>query len=319
MRDQNKVERTRSKAGAIRLSWVILAVAAIALVIFAEREAECLEVTLVTNTPDKHRVTGILKEIKEDGTITLIGAYGDQTYKKGQYLSATCPEPPEQTLAKQSYLRGEYARALELYTDVHAKYRDLGWGAASLDGMGKCHLQMADVEAAIESYSSLLEEYPTYAESRPVKFSLAQACEVKKKVSRAVELYEEVIAESDDELSAMSLRNIGNIFYARRMYKQALLYYLRVAILYQNFAKAPVAESMFRAGDCFEKMAEEEKSPKVAARFSQRAKKYYLDLMNRFPQSDFAKQAQSRYQHLTGGASRDESSAKEKSPATAGG
>ncbi len=319
MRGREKVGRRRSRAGALRLSWMILAVAAIALVIFAHREAECLEVTLVTNTPDKHRVAGVLKDITEDGTITLTGAYGEQTYKKEQYLSATCPEPPEQTLAKQSYLQGEYARALKLYTDVHGKYRGLGWGAASLDGMGKCQLQMGEVGAAIESYSNLLEEYPTYPESRPVKFSLAHACEVKKKVGRAVELYEGVIAESDDELTAMSLRNIGNIFYGRRMYKEALLNYLRVAILYQNFPKAPVAESMFRAGDCFEKMAGDEKSPEVAARFFHRAKKYYLDLMNKFPQSDFAKQAQLRYQQLTGGASRSESSAGEKSPATAGG
>ena len=142
MRVQERVRRRGSRGKGFGLSWMIFAVAGLALVTFAEREAECLEVTLVMNTPDKHQVTGTLKEGKEDGTITLIGVYGEETYKKGQYLTATCPEPAEQVLAKQSYMRGEYARALELYGNVHRRYRDLGWGAASLEGMGKCRWGM---------------------------------------------------------------------------------------------------------------------------------------------------------------------------------
>jgi len=315
----DQIRGTGSRAKPRGLSWVIVVVAAMGLLGYAARTAEGLEVTLVLNTPDKHQVTGTLKEVGEDGAITLIGIYGEQTYTRSQYLTATCPEPAEQALAKQSYLKGEYAKALLLYQQVHEKYRELGWGAASLEGMGKCHLQMRDVEKAIESYSRLLEEYPGYTGTRAVKFSLAQACEVRGRLSWAVDLYGQVAIESDDELSAMSLRNIGNIHYGRKKYKDALLNYLRVAILYQSFPRAPVAESMFRAGDCFEKLAEEEKSPQVAARLRDRAKKYYEDLMTRFPQSDFARQAQLRYQQLTGGTPTSKSSLGEKPSAAAGG
>ncbi len=132
-----------------------------------------------------------------------------------------------------------------------------------------------------------------------MKFSLAQANEGKGNLSAAAELYEQVGSEADDELSAMSLCNMGNVLYANGKYEEALLYYLRVAILYQNLANAPVAECMFKAGDCLEKVAEV-RSPEVAARLRERARKYYLDVMNRFRQSDFAKQAQLRYQQLPG-------------------
>ena len=292
---------------------------AIALMPFVFKEAECLEVTLILNTPDKHEVAGTLKELKEDGTITLIAAYGEETYRKAQYLTATCPEPQEHTLAGQTYLKGEYEKALALYQQVYDNYRLLGWGAASLEGIGKSYTQMANLSAAIESYAKLLWDYPSYAGSRQVKFSLAQACQVKQQLSWAVDLYEQVATESDDELSASALRNVGDIHYGKGDYREALLSYLRVAILYQNFPKAPVAESTFKAADCFEKLAQKEMSPEVVARLKERAKKYYSDVMTRFPQSDFARQASSRYQQLTGGASTEAPPPQEKSSATAGG
>jgi tetratricopeptide (TPR) repeat protein len=294
-------------------------VAAIILIAFAGNQAVGLEVTLVMNTPDKQQVKGTLKEIKEDGTITLTGTYGEQTYLRAQYLTATCPEPPEQTLANQSYLKGEYPRALALYEEVSRKYRLLGWGAASLEGMSKCQLQMGNVDASIESYSRLLEEYPSYPGSRTIKFSLAQACEVKGNLSWAVDLYRQVALEADDDLSAMSYRNVANIHYGREKYDDALLHYLRVAILYQNSPGAPVAEATFKAADCFEKLAAEEKSPEIAARHRERAKKYYLDVIARFPQSEYARQAQVRYQQLTGGAAATSSPGEETASAKTGG
>lgn len=281
---------------------MIVIIAAFILIAFAGKQAAGLEVTLVMNTPDKQQIKGTLKEIKEDGTITLTGTYGEQTYLRAQYLTATCPEPPEQTLANQSYVKGEYARALALYEAANMRYGQLGWGATSLEGISKCQLQLGNVDAAIENYSELLEEYPAYPESRTIKFSLAQACEVKGKLSWAVDLYGQIAVEGDDEFSALSYRNVGNIHYARKKYDDALLNYLRVAILYPNLPNAAVPESTFKAADCFEKLAADEKSPEVATRLRERAKKYYAEVITRFPQSEYARQAQVRYQQLTGGA-----------------
>jgi tetratricopeptide (TPR) repeat protein len=298
---------------------MIVIVAAFILIAFAGNQAAATEVTLVMNTPDKQQIKGTLKEIKEDGTITLIRAYGEETYARTQYLSATCPEPPEQTLANQSYLKGEYPKALALYETVNSKYGLLGWEAASLEGISKCQLQLGNLDAAIANYSRLLEEYPAYPESRTIKFSLAQACEVKGKLSWAVDLYGQIAVEGDDEASALSYRNIGNIHYARKKYNDALLNYLRVAILYPNLPNAAVPESTFKAADCFEKLAAEEKSPEVATRLRERAKKYFAEVITRFPQSEYARQAQVRYQQLTGGAAAILPSAEGALPTEAGG
>jgi len=287
------------------------------LLVFGVSGASGLEVTLVLNTPDKDKVQGTLKDVKEDGTITLIGAYGEQTFKQGQYLSAVCPEPAEHPLAKQSYLKAEYPKALQLYEYVYAKYRVLGWGAASLEGIGNCHRFTGNTDAAIENYAKLLADYPNYAGSRRVKYVLAQVREKKTDLAAAVELYEQVAAEADDELSAASLRNIGNILYLSQKYEDALLQYLRVAILYQNLPQAPVAECMFRAADCFEILADT-RPPQEAAKLRERAKKYYLDVVTRFPQSEFAKPARLRYQELSAGAPTATTDPKEKPSAEAG-
>ena len=273
-----------------------------------------LEVTLVLNTPDKKEFKGALESVSEDGTITLMGPYGVQTFDQGQYLSAVCPEPPEQSLAVQSYLKGEYPEALELYRTVQAKYRFLGWGAASLEGIGNCSRQMGKTDEAIEAYSSLVEQYPTYAGIRKASFALAQASENKGNVSRAVELYEKIAWGADDELSALSLRNNARILYANGKFQEALLDYLRVAILYQNFPNAPVAEATFRAGDCFEKLAAKE-SYAVGSKLRERAKKYYADVITRFPQSEFAQNARLRYQQLTSGSPEATPTTDEKSSA----
>jgi tetratricopeptide (TPR) repeat protein len=277
-----------------------LAVLALVLAMCVTSIVRGLEVTLVLNTPDKKEFKGTLESLSEDGTITLMGAYGVQTFNQGQYVSAVCPEPPEQSLAVQSYMKGEYPKALELYKTVQTKYRVLGWGSASLEGMGNCHRQMGKTDEAIEAYSSLVEQYPTYAGIRRASFALAQASESKGNVSRAVELYEKIAWEGDDELSALSLRNNARILYANGKYQEALLDYLRVAILYQSFPNAPVAEATFRAGDCFEKVAADE-SYEVANKLRERAKKYYADVITRFPQSEFAPNARLRYQQLTSG------------------
>ena len=311
MTHEQILQRTKGGHHRPRPTRTLVVLATMLLVIFGGTKAMALEVTLVMNTPERDEVKGTLKEVKEDGTITLIGTYGVQTFRRDQYLSAVCPEPPEQALANQSYLKGEYAKALALYEEVYTKYRALGWGALSLEGMGNCHRQMAHADAAIEAYSKLIEEYPTYAGGRRVKLSLGQTTEAKGNLARAVELYEEISLEGDDELSAISLRNIARILYAREKYHDALLHYLRVAILYQNLPNAPVAECTFMAGDCFEKLAKDQ-SPEVAARLRERAKKYYLDVITRFPQSDFAKQAQVRYQQLTAGAATSGTDAEEK-------
>ncbi len=256
-----------------------------------------VEVTLLLNTPDKDEITGTLKEVKEDGTITVIGPYGEQTFRQSEYVTAVCPEPAEYTQARQAYSRGDYEKALALYKQAYADYGMLGWGAASLEGIGNCHRFMGNPDAAIENYTRLLADYPNYAGSRRVKYALAQVREGRADLAGAVELYGQVAQEADDVLSAASLRNIGNVLSSSQKHEEALLYYLRVAILYQNLPQAPVAECMFRAADCFETLAAD-RPPQEAAKFQERAKKYYLDVMTRYPQSEFADPARLRYQSL---------------------
>lgn len=283
----------------------------------AAAETSPVEVTVVLNTPDKREVKGVLKEVTGEGTITLTGAYGDQTFRQGQYLSALCLEPPEHAIARQSYLRGDYSQSLELYRETYSRYRFLGWGAVSLEGMANSYRLTGNGDAAIETSAKLLSEYPNYEANRRVKFALAQLRERKGELAAAVELFGQVAWGADDELSATSFRNMGSILYMNGKYEEALLQYLRVPLLYANVPGAPIAECLFRAGDCFEILADE-LSPQPAAQLRARARKYYSDVVARYPQSEFAKAAQLRHQNLTGGAGASSSDTSGTEPTEAG-
>lgn len=276
-----------------------------------------VEVTVVLNTPDKREVKGVLKDVMEDGTITLTGAYGEQTFRQGQYLSASCAEPPEHAIARQTYLKGDYRVAIQLYREIYSRYRFLGWGAVSLEGLANSHRLAGNIDAAMETYAKLLLDYRSYEANRRVKFALAQLRERKGELAAAMELYGQVAWEADDELSATSFRNMGSILYMSGKYEEALLEYIRVPVLYANVPGAPIAECLFRAGDCFEVLADE-LSPLRADPLRERAREYYFDVITRFPQSEFAKAAQLRYQNLTAGSGASGPDTGETTPTEAG-
>jgi TolA-binding protein len=103
----------------------------------------------------------------------------------------------------------------------------------------------------------------------------------------ALATYEQVIAKTDRESAARAQFMIGEIQFASKKYREAIVSFFKVIAAY-GYPKWQ-ADASYEAGRCFEELG-----------YKQKAIEQYEELIKSFPKSDRVEAAQTRLAELRG-------------------
>ncbi len=126
---------------------------------------------------------------------------------------------------------------------------------------------------------------PQSSSAQDARYKMAQLYESKKKMDKAIELYEQVANTNAGDTAARARFHLGEIYEAKGDCDSAARSYMQVAILFLHPELSP--ESLWRAGQCFETMGSVD-----------RAKRAYQEILSDFPESEQAGKAKQRLDEL---------------------
>ncbi|MCA9242211.1 MAG: tetratricopeptide repeat protein, partial [Planctomycetales bacterium] len=195
-------------------------------------------------------------------------------------------------------MRGECFFALEQYADALRAYNEPAAapgenGLPSLQSLAALHAGQAAAQAgnwdeSLKWLDQALESDDTNREQ--AQYERAWALANLKRTNEAKQLFAQLADTSGSPLAARSRFMLGEMQFAHKQYEAAVRTFFRVAYGYGG-REAPQeyhawqSESLFEAARCLEEL--DRKEP---------AKKLYLELLERFPESPKARHARTRLQ-----------------------
>jgi TolA-binding protein len=138
---------------------------------------------------------------------------------------------------------------------------------------------------AADALSELARRHPEFENRVEGELWRGKALAAQGKHTAARQAFERVIADDRGELAAEARLGLGALHEARDQLEEALSEYLKVALLYAHDDK--VAEALFRAGSCLERLGDLEK-----------ASLQYRELLDEHEDSPFAERARERLRAL---------------------
>jgi soluble lytic murein transglycosylase len=125
---------------------------------------------------------------------------------------------------------GDWELALSEYQRTLSEGSDSRFQAAALLGIGRTYFAMADLDAAQEALSTLINLYPDAEQVAPANFALAKVLEAQGKPEEALPAYQNYLALRPNRIDAYLLEwsadtyfNAGDYASAITTYQQALL------------------------------------------------------------------------------------------------
>ena len=137
-----------------------------------------------------------------------------------------------------------------------------------------------------------IKQFPDSAYLPELRYESGWALQNLGRADEAVKQYEQVVTETDREVSARARFMIGEILFEKREYKEAIRNFFKVAYGY-GYPDSPAslhtwqANASYEAGRCFEVL-----------RMVEQAKKSYQEVVEKYPASDKASLAKTRLEAL---------------------
>jgi len=144
--------------------------------------------------------------------------------------------------------------------------------------MAECSEKAGKTDAALALYKSVVEADPRGAIGVEARYRMARIFETQQKDEDALRLYEEAANANTGDTAARARFRLGELYEAKQEFDAAARSYMRVAILFLHDQLSP--ESLWRAGQCFEKAGSREQ-----------ARKSYEELVREYPESEQALKA----------------------------
>ena len=151
--------------------------------------------------------------------------------------------------------------------------------------IGECSEKAGDAQAAIKHYKKVVEEAPRTESAVKANYRMAGLYESLGEGEKALQLYEAAANTNTGEVAALSRFRLGELFEEKEDFDAATRNYMLVAIWLLHEELSPKAH--FRAAQCFEKAGKPDQ-----------AKKTYRDIVAEYPDSEQAKEAQTRLAEL---------------------
>lgn len=151
--------------------------------------------------------------------------------------------------------------------------------------LGETYSAMKKVEAALDAYKWIQENALQTPSAHESTFRIAALYEEQGKIAEAMTLYERAATAAMNDTAARARFHLGELYEGKKEYDTAAKNYMRVAILFLHPTLS--SESMWRAGQCFEKGENQESAIKI-----------YSDILAEYPDSKEAESAKARLAEL---------------------
>jgi tetratricopeptide (TPR) repeat protein len=224
------------------------------------------------------RVDGTDIRAKSDGEIILTTAQGTRSFLKGQYAKAVADNPADIDKAAQMVAGKQYDEAVKLLEDVALRYRFLDWDNQARAMLPKIYSQKGDFAASILAYEKLFAAAPKSKEDPEIQMGYRQALLDAKQYDKLETLLNSLIGTGTRSDSARAILMRGDIRASQGQTEQALLDYLRVALLYES-EKDVQPEALFKTAEALKALRDP------------RAPEFSKKLVEQYPDSPYAQKA----------------------------
>ncbi len=127
--------------------------------------------------------------------------------------------------------------------------------------IAECSEKAGQPAEAIARYQAVIDTAPASGKAAEAKFRMAQLYEGQKEVEKAFALYEQAANTNAGEVAARAHFRLAELYEGKNEWDKAARGYMRVAILFLHPELSP--ESLWRAGQCFEKAGNAEQAKKA--------------------------------------------------------
>jgi tetratricopeptide (TPR) repeat protein len=216
-------------------------------------------------------------------TVTLVTGQGRFDFKPGQYREAGADKPADFDAANAAAAAKDFAKADEAFQRVIRQNIGLGWDIQAAVRAINMHVQRGDGPGAAR-IAELIGRLNKAAISRsPDMQWVVWKAQVANKEFDKVEMEaRKAIAEGAPDLAARAYMARGDSLAAKSLHKEAVLDYLRVALLFES-QKEVAPEALYKAAQSME-----------ALKDATRAKEMYARLAQEHPRSPFAELAKAK-------------------------
>lgn len=222
------------------------------------------------------KIEGSAIQSAADGTVHLTTLQGQTlTFRPGAYRQACADKPKELGLVEAMVKRGELSGAAEILRQVKTKYLFLGWDIQAARMLARVELAQENFMAAAAEYEALFAVRPQLKTVPAERSNYMQALLGSGRLKEVSVMADEDIASGPREAAARAQVVRGDLKAASKQYEEALLDYLRTALLFRE-QTAVLPEATYKTAVALKKMNDP------------RAAEYFQKVTKEFPDSEFA-------------------------------
>jgi len=230
---------------------------------------------------DGSKVSGEEIRVKSNGDVVLRRGPGPIEFKKGTFKEAWAEKPSSWDAIVRAVEARQFAKVTPALKKIMADYKNLGWDGRAAPLLGRALLETGDASGALKTFEDVLSRNPGVGKTDSFKRSYWKALIANKKTSKVQPLLDAAIEADERELAAHAQLLRGDLNAANSRYGDALLDYLRTATLFKKVRAAQPAALLKTA----QTMVELKDS---------RAKKFFQKVVDEYPNSPEAKEAQAQ-------------------------
>ncbi|HUW23193.1 MAG TPA: tetratricopeptide repeat protein, partial [bacterium] len=152
--------------------------------------------------------------------------------------------------------------------------------------IGESYEKMGNNDLAQEAFQKILQKYPQSIAAARIHLRDGILLEEKKDYKKAIEKYRLATNLARNEVGAEAQKRIGDCYYFRKDYHNAMVEYLKVVYLYDKYTYF-AAPAQYMAGESNGK-----------ERFWEEARKAYKKVIENYPETEWAKKAQTELERI---------------------
>ncbi len=177
------------------------------------------------------------------------------------------------------FVQGKYVEAIAEYEKKLASFPEDTFSSESQYRIAESYEKLGNKELAVEAFQKTLREYPQSIAAARIHLREGISYEEKKDYKKAIEKYRLATNLARNEVGAEAQKRIGDCYYFRKDYHNAVVEYLKVVYLYNKYPYF-AAPAQYMAGESNGKQ-----------RFWEEARKAYKKVIENYPETEWAKKA----------------------------
>jgi TolA-binding protein len=176
---------------------------------------------------------------------------------------------------------GQFDKVIPVLQQIIRDYKFLGWDGRAAPLLGKAQLEAGQAADALKTFDGVLSDNPSAGESDGFKAQYWKALIANDKGSKVLPLLNKSIESGSRELAAQAQLMRGDLNAGNSRYEDALLDYLRTVTLFKKVSEVQ-PEALLKVAETLETLKDV------------RAKKFYQKVIDEYPGTAQAQNAQSK-------------------------